>query len=218
MERWRVEPHCHTNASPCSTLKPENLITLAKERGIDALAVTDHDQVDNAKRIRESAPFFVIVGEEVTTSDGDITALFIEERIPPGLSAEETIGRIRAQGGLVIIPHPCDPFRKHAFDPSKYDPIIPRVDAIEVWNARNILRSSNTKAHKLAEKYGKLKFAGSDAHTPFEVGKSGMKMPPFQNAQEFLASLREAELIERKSSILVHVITKIKKIRLKIKK
>lgn len=216
MERWRVEPHCHTNASPCSTLQPEKLIQLAKDRKIDALAITDHDEIENAKNIRETAPFFVIVGEEVTTKDGDITALFIEERIPPGLSAEETIERIRAQNGIVVIPHPCDTFRKHAFDPLKYNDILPLVDAIEVWNARNILRSSNTKAHQLAEKYGKLKFAGSDAHTKVEVGKSGMEMAPFQNAQEFLTSLQDAKLIERKNSIFVHGITKVKKVWLKI--
>ncbi|MFH1292188.1 MAG: PHP domain-containing protein [bacterium] len=211
MNIWRIETHCHTNISPCATLKPQKLINLAKKLGIKALVITDHDNIEAALHIRKIAPFFVIIGQEISTKDGEVLGYFLSERVPPGLSVEQTIELIREQKGLVGIPHPFDPFRKNRLHVEKLEEILTMVDCLEVWNARNIFVSSNEKAERMAEKHGILKIAGSDAHTSFEVGRSGMFTTPFSNANEFLESLRTGSLIKQKSPMWVHGVTKIKK-------
>lgn len=175
------------------------------------MAITDHDSIDGALRMQEEAPFFVIVGEEVTSADGDIIGYFLSERIPPGLSAEETMDRIHTQGGVVSLPHPCDTLRKHRFNPEKLIPMLERIDCFEVWNARNVFRSSNDRADAIADQHHLRKISASDTHTGFEVGRSGVEMTPFQTPQEFLQHLESATLIREKSPTWVHGITKIKK-------
>lgn len=209
----RVELHSHTRVSPCATISPDKLANLAAARGIDVLFVTDHDRIDAAAYLVRSAATRVIIGEEISTSDGDLLGLFLREAIPPGLRAEESAKRIKAQGGVVAIPHPCDIFRKKRFKPDRLKEFLQSglVDCIEAWNSRNIMRSSNQKAYELGGKYGLPVFSASDSHTAVEVGKSGVCMDDFKDSETFLKALRGAELIREKSPLWVHGITKIRK-------
>src|SRR6478672_10814262 len=113
MARAFIDLHCHTRASFDCLSKPADVVRLAAARGLTHIAITDHDRIDGALRAREAAPegLTVIVGEEVKTSDGDMICLFLERAVPPGRTALRTIAEVRAQGGLVGIPHPFDRFR-----------------------------------------------------------------------------------------------------------
>ncbi len=183
----------------------EQIITRCLDIGINCLAITDHNTIDGALRLKEIAPFPIIVGEEILTSGGEIIGLFLTQEIPGKLTIEETISRIKAQDGLVCIPHPCDRLRLSMCKDRVFESIMPEVDIIEVFNARTLSPNSSTKAWQLAHKYGKLASAGSDAHTTSEIGKAYVEMPEFSGKDEFLASLAKGKVCGNKSNPSVHL-------------
>jgi hypothetical protein len=144
----------------------------------------------------------VIVAEEVKTAEqGEVIGLFIEEKIPRGLTLEETIAEIKRQGGLVYVPHPFD--RMHAVpDYEHLLTIIDEVDAIEVFNPRVAISAFNDEAARFAAKYRIAAGAGSDAHVAQGLGSVRIRMRDFEGPQEFLQSLRDAEIVTRPSSLL----------------
>src|SRR5205807_6159115 len=144
----------------------------------------------------------VIVGEEVKTADqGEVIGLFIEEKIPRGLSLRETVAEIRRQGGLVYVPHPFD--RMHSVpDYEHLLTIIDDVDAIEVFNPRVAIGAFNEEAARFAAKYRVVAGAGSDSHVAHGLGSVRIRMRDFDGPEEFLESLREADIITRPTSLL----------------
>lgn len=202
---WTVELHCHTLYSPDCLTRLEDLIAACQRKRIDKLAVTDHNTARGALRLQQMAPDLIIVGEEIRTNRGELLAYFLSETIPPDLSPEETIARIRAQGGLVGISHPLDRLRREAMGWEATLSIIDQVDMIEVFNARSVFHADNAAALELAETYGKLKIAGSDAHTLYELGRATMRLRPFIGPQDFLAVLTEAQIVARPTTRLIHL-------------
>ncbi len=193
-------------------MSPEKLVSRCLRTGLNCLAVTDHDEIEGALAVRELAPFRVIVGEEVCSADGEITGLFLRERVPPGLPARETALRIKEQGGLVSIPHPFDRFRSRVITAGGLRDVLPHADIVEVFNSRNSLDADNLKARELAEARGLLGSAVSDAHTPLEVGRTYVEMPDFDGTPAgFLAALAGGRLVTNKTSPLVHVLTTLTK-------
>lgn len=170
----------------------EAIIAAVEAKGLDALAITDHNKIDGAFELAKRAPFPVIIGEEVRTSEGEIIGYFLREWIPPGLSPEETIARIRAQGGLVNIPHPFDSLRKSVIKREALYRIAREADMIEVLNSRVIRRQENQMAVEFAKQLGKPAVAGSDAHIPYEIGTAYIEIEPFSDAQSFLQNLTRA--------------------------
>ena len=154
--------------------------------------------------MKEIAPFPIIVGEEILTSGGEVIGLFLNQEIPSKLSIDETISQIKAQDGLVCIPHPYDRLRLSIFKNNVFESIMSEVDIIEVFNARSLSPNSSTRAWHLANKYGKPASAGSDAHTPSEVGNAYVEMPEFNGKDEFLASLAQGKISGNKSNPTVH--------------
>jgi predicted metal-dependent phosphoesterase TrpH len=204
-----VDMHMHTDHSPDCATPVEVLLATAREQGLGAIVVTDHNEISGALAARELAqgssphpPVKVVVGEEVkTASQGEVIGLFIEERIPRGLSMAETVAEIKRQGGLVYVPHPFD--RMHAVpDYEHLLPILEEVDAIEVFNPRVAIGAFNEEAARFAAKYRITAGAGSDAHVAQGLGSVRVRMRDFEGPQEFLQALRESEILTRPTSLL----------------
>ena len=172
---------------------------------INCIALADHNSIEGALRLQEIAPFTVIVAEEIMTSDGEVMGLFLSEEIPRGLSAEETIARIKKQGGLVNIPHPFGRWPLDYYKKLTSPEIMEKLDMIEVFNARTPFPNSSSKAYELARKYGLPGGAGSDAHTYSEIGRAYVEMPEFSGPEEFLSSLAQGKIIGHRSSPLIHL-------------
>jgi predicted metal-dependent phosphoesterase TrpH len=174
------------------------------EIGINCLAVCDHGTAEGALKMREIAPFPVIVAEEILTPHGEIMGMFLEETIPSGLSVEKTISRIKAQGALVCIPHPFDTFRQSALRDNIIEEIAEQIDIIEVFNSRTLLPQNSAKAQAFALKYGITKSAGSDAHTLHEIGNAYVEMTEFNGKDDFLQALGKGNISGHRTNPFTH--------------
>jgi predicted metal-dependent phosphoesterase TrpH len=204
----------HTLFSPDSEVAPEKLVKRCIEVGLSCIAVTDHNTTEGAFRVREIAPFMVIIGEEVGTSEGEVTGLFLRETIPRGLSPLETAKRIKEQGGLVSLPHPFDRFRSEVITKSGIEDILPYADIVEVFNSRNSMDADNRAAHEFARRHGLLTSGVSDAHTTIELGRTYVIMPEFDGTPEgFMDALAQGTIRGRKMTPLIHAVTTFTKIK-----
>jgi hypothetical protein len=200
-----VDLHMHTDHSPDCATPVEVLLRTASERGLGAIAVTDHNEISGAFEAAEKAERFgvkVIVAEEVkTASQGEVIGLFLKEKIPRGMTLAETVAEIKRQGGLVYVPHPFD--RMHSVpDYEHLLTVLDDVDAIEVYNPRVAIGSFNEEAERFAAKYRIVAGAGSDSHVAAGLGSVRIRMRDFDGPEEFLESLREADIVRRPTSLL----------------
>jgi len=198
-----VDLHMHTDHSSDCATPVEVLLATAREQGLGAIAITDHNEVSGAlEAAAKSDGIKVIVGEEVkTATQGEVIGLFLSERIPRGLALDETVAEIRRQGGLVYVPHPFD--RMHAVPGYEHLlAILDEIDAIEIFNPRVAISSFNEEAARFAAKYRLTAAAGSDAHVAAGLGSVRVRMRDFDGPAEFLESLREAEILTRPTSLL----------------
>jgi predicted metal-dependent phosphoesterase TrpH len=196
--------HLHTSWSHDCAVTPEELLDQAEAEGLGAIAVTDHNVFGGALETAELARgrrLLVIPGEEVKTKgQGEVIGLFLSEEIPRGMSFSDTIAAIRAQGGLVYLPHPFD--RRHAIpDPATLHRHLADIDVFEVYNARLLREPYNDEALRFARKYNLTMGAGSDAHVLPGVGTGAVRMRSFRTPEEFLISLRSAEILRRPRSL-----------------
>ncbi len=203
----RIDLHTHTHYSPDGITSPQRLVQACERKGITCVAVTDHNTIRGALTVKEIASFRVIVGEEIRSAEGEIIGLFLTEEVPPGLSAQDTIERIRNQGGLVSLPHPTDRFRG-GVGAEGLAHLAPLVDIVEVMNARTTLGRDNDEAARLAGEHGLVAVAVSDAHSPWEIGRVYVEAPDYEGVQEFLEALRWGTLVGRPSSSLVHLLSR----------
>ncbi len=202
---WEVDLHCHTIYSKDCLTKTLALIERAQELGLGRVAVTEHNRLDGALMAKRLAPELVIVGEEIKTTRGEVIAYYVQEEVPRGLTPQETVRRLRAQGAVISIPHPLDSLRRSAMGLEAVLEIIDEVDALEVLNARCVRPQDNAAALALARKFGKLQTAGSDAHTLGELGRCALRMPRFEdNAAAFLAALAQAQPVGAVSPFWPH--------------
>jgi len=199
-----IDLHMHTDWSHDCSIPAEELVDHAEAIGLGGIAVTDHNAFGGAREAVELAgdrDLIVIPGEEVKTDNqGEVIGLFLEEEIPRGLSFADTLAAIRDQGGLVYVPHPFD--RMHAIpDPATLHRHLAEIDILEVYNARLLRESFNDEALRFARKYRLLQGAGSDAHVLQGVGTGAVRMRRFDGPEEFLLSLRTAEILRRPKSL-----------------
>ncbi len=199
-----IDLHLHTDWSHDCSIPAEDLLDHAETIGLGGIAVTDHNVFGGALEAVELArtrDLVVIPGEEVKTDNqGEVIGLFLEEEIPRGMSFADTIDAIREQGGLVYLPHPFD--RLHAIpDPATIHRHLAEIDVFEVYNARLLRDSFNDEALRFARKYRLLQGAGSDAHVLQGVGTGVVRMRRFDGPEEFLLSLRSAEILRRPKSL-----------------
>jgi predicted metal-dependent phosphoesterase TrpH len=203
----KVELHSHTRHSRDCLLDYESIIEVCQRRGIGALAVTDHNEIEGAFEMQRRAPFPVIVGEEVFTEQGEVIGLFLREFIPRGLSLQGTVARIKAQGGLVYVPHPFDSYRKGAIGRDALDAIRSEIDLIEVLNGRNIRYPDDARAYWYAREHGLVMAAGSDAHSAVEFGTAYLEMEPFDGPADFLEKAQRGRVRGGHSPSLVHLLS-----------
>ncbi|MDQ6776010.1 MAG: glycosyltransferase [Actinomycetota bacterium] len=198
-----VDLHMHTDHSYDCATPVEVLLAHARMRGLGAIAITDHNEVSGAHEARAKANGVkVIVAEEVKTADqGEVIGLFIEEKVPRGMTLQATIDNIKGQGGLVYVPHPFD--RLHSVpDYEHLLAVLDDVDAIEVFNPRVAIAEFNEEAVRFAAKYRIPAGAGSDAHVPQGLGSVRIRMRDFDGPEEFMAALRDADIVRNPASLL----------------
>jgi len=180
---YKVEFHCHTNASKDSLTSPADLVATCRRKRIDRVVVTDHNTIVGARAAHALDPELVIVGEEIMTTRGEILAAFVSEEVPKGLTPQETIHRLKEQGAFISVSHPFDRWRNGAWREDDLLEILPLVDAIEVYNSRCILPRFNREARRFAEKHNIAGTVGSDAHAAFELGQSRMVLEQFEGPE-----------------------------------
>jgi predicted metal-dependent phosphoesterase TrpH len=197
--------HMHTNWSHDCTVDPADLVMHAAAIGLGAIAVTDHNVLSGALETKELArdhELVVIPGEEVKTDgQGEVIGLFLSVEIPRGLSFGDTVAAIKEQDGLVYLPHPFD--RMHSIpDPATIQRHLADIDIFEVYNARLLFEAYNDEALRFARKYNLTMGAGSDAHVLQGVGTGAVRMRAFEGPEEFLLSLRSAQVLRRPRSLV----------------
>ena len=199
-----VDLHMHTNWSHDCSIDPAELVDHAESEGLGAIAVTDHNVFGGALEtldIAQDRELIVIPGEEVKTDgQGEVIGLFLQQEIPRGMSFADTVAAIREQNGIVYVPHPFD--RLHAIpDPKTLHRHLADIDVLEVYNARLLFEGYNDEALRFASKYNLVQGAGSDAHVLQGVGTGAVRMRRFDDPEEFLLSLRTAEILRRPKSL-----------------
>ncbi len=186
--------HIHTDFSYDSNITVAQLARGCEEHGIGCVAVTDHDSIEGARRLAASTDINVIIGEEVTTRDGHLIGLFLEEWIPPGLSALDTAKAIREQGGLVLLPHPFVRAFSCGLGETAWQ--MPEwIDAVEVCNGQNISRRADRLATAFAEAHDLPQYVGADSHMNTSLAPCYQMMAPACDSRSFLVALRKAELV-----------------------
>jgi hypothetical protein len=190
----KADLHVHTCFSGDSNTSPEALVERCRALDLCCIAVCDHGTTDGARAVEAIAPFKVIVSEEIMTTRGEIIGMFLQQTIPSGLGVAETIQRIRQQHGLVCIPHPFDPYRSSGMQSDALSGIISDIDIVEVFNARTIPIQNMSRPRDFASKHHLRMGAGSDAHTPAEVGRAYVTIPDFNGREEFLEAMRHSKV------------------------
>lgn len=202
---WKVELHTHTIYSGDCLTQLSDLHEIVQKHGLDRLAITDHNTATAALEMARRYPLWVIPGEEIMTSKGELLAWYIQEEVPAGLSPMETIDILKEQNAVISVSHPFDRYRKGAWKLEDLLEIIDYVDAIEVFNSRCIHQEDNDKALAFAQERGLQGTCGSDAHTKMEYGRAIMRMQPFaNNADGLRQSLESSSREETLSTPMIH--------------
>lgn len=197
----KVDFHVHSIASKDSLSKGEKLCERAKALGLGKLILTDHNTISGALEMQQKYPDFVIVGEEILTTKGEILAVFVKEELPKGIEPQEAFRRLKDQNAFISLSHPYAPMR-HGWTEAEMEEYLPYLDAIEIANARN-LPEMNRSAAEFAAAHGLCGTAGSDAHGIPELGAMGLELPDFKTSDELREAVRSARVFGKESSLAV---------------
>lgn len=208
----KYDLHTHSKYSSDGILDPQKMVKIAANRGLNGIAITDHDTIKGGLEAKkyETDDFKVIVGCEVTTTRGEIIGLFLSEKIKSN-HFHEVIDEIKAQNGVVVVPHPFDEMRTSTFTPKKED--IKYINSVEIFNSRCVHQKSNQNASLFAKENNLGVTGGSDAHFTNEIGNAGIIT---ENDDVRTAILKnDLEVFGKRSTPLNHVLTKMVKLRRK---
>jgi len=205
-KRLKADLHIHSQYSMDCQTPLDKIIKRCQALGIGCVAVADHGTAEGGLKLAKIAPasLTVIVAEEVLTTRGEIMGMFLKETVPSGLSLQESIRLIKAQGGLVNIPHPFDTFPRSGIGLEALEEVARELDLIEAFNARSPYPQPSTKALDFALKHKLPTSAGSDAHIASEIGNAFVEMTAFSGKEEFLAALAKGIIRGHKTSPMVH--------------
>ena len=205
----KIDLHVHSKYSHDGVLSPQEIVRIAQKRGLDGIAITDHNTIRGGEEAKkyETRDFKVIIGAEIMTEKGEITGLFLSQEIK-SRHFQDVINEIKAQGGMVIVPHPFDGLRRSAFQiTSEY---VTSVDAVEGFNSRCVFQRYNDKAVEFAARYNLPVVGGSDAHYANEIGLGGIITHSHDIRKAIMQS--DLSLFGKRSSVLNHARTKIRKL------
>ena len=178
----------------------EEIIARCQQDGIGCVAISDHGTIEGALKLQAmNPPFKVIVAEEVLTPQGEIMGMFLKETVPSHQPVDAVLAQIKAQGGLVCIPHPFDKFRPSGLAAKEMERIAEQIDIIEAFNSKVVVTSSLGKARAFADEHGLAQGAGSDAHLPQHIGSAYVEIPDFSNSTEFLTALKSGRIVGRRT-------------------
>ncbi len=203
MTRLKTVVHVHTHYSYDSNASCADVLDAARRQGVDCVAITDHDTLEGAWECRELSaeqataglrPVRVIVGAEISSTDGHILGLFLREPVPRRLSGEETARRIRAQGGVVLAAHPAAWLCNASLRYAALERLLPWLDGVEVCNAQNPLLWEDRRARRFARRHGIAAFVGADSHVRGHLDGCYQELPDFDGPEGFRRSLQAAEL------------------------
>ena len=200
----KADLHIHTYCSMDCNTPLQDIINRCLELGINCIAIADHGTTEGAIKMQGIAPFHVIVAQEILTPHGELIGMFLKETVPGGLTVEQAISRVKAQGALIGVPHPFDAFGRVGLGEKIVKEIADELDFIEVFNSRSPLLSTSTKAQAFAREHAIPGSAGSDAHSKSEIGSTYIEMPEFNGKDEFLQSLARGKIFGCKANPLVH--------------
>lgn len=214
----KCDLHLHSFRSRDCNMSLDTIVRTCLRRGVNCIALTDHNTFSAAHSLQRLAPFPVIPGEEVKTTEGEIIGLFLTDEIPRGKSPGYTVEEIRRQGGVVYVPHPFDRVRRSVISRGALLEILELVDVVETYNSRITFPEDVKAAERFALEHGKLLGAGSDAHVWWELGHSYVEMPEFEGRDGFLRSLAQASVrgrLRTLTSPMVHLASTFIKLRKK---
>jgi predicted metal-dependent phosphoesterase TrpH len=200
----KVDFHTHTYYSPDSTARVEDVLRAAHRHGLGRVVITDHNRIGGALKAAKLEPDFVIIGEEIKTTYGELLTSFVKEEIPANLDPFKTIELLKSQNAFISVSHPMD-FVRCGWPLELLKEIVPLVDAIEVGNARVLKQNTNEQALSFANEYGLAYTAGSDAHDPYEVGRMALDVPEFSDADGLREVIRQGRVTGTKSHAWVHL-------------
>ncbi len=215
----KIEFHIHTRFSSDSIDTKFFIKLMCKLKKINCIAITDHNEVKGAlkyKQYFEKKGIKVIVGEEIFTKDGEIIGLFLDKKIQPNMSLENTIKEIRKQNGIVYVPHPYDEKRKKTvLNYEKLKKCKNDIDLIEIHNGRNISLEYSKIQSKIAKELNINPVIGSDAHCFIELGRNyvilNSKVSEI-NRDNLIENLKDVTYNKKKCINIIHFYTKLVKI------
>lgn len=199
----KVDLHTHSEASRDGGITPDQYAELLQNEVVDVIAITDHDRIDFARGMQKAlGADRIIVGQEITTTDGDLIGLYLTEPIEAGLSAQSAIDAIKSQSGLVYVPHPFETLRK-GIAVETLDALAPDIDIVEGYNGRALLQNRGAQARNWAMRHGKLLAASSDAHGVRGVGLTYTVIDgSLRTASDLLKALQGAEFAYKRAPLL----------------
>lgn len=212
---YKVDFHCHTLFSKDSLTQLANLVRTIRRRELGRVIITDHNTITGAVAARVLDPELIIVGEEIKTTRGEILAAYVTKEVPPDLSPQETINRLRDQEAFISVSHPFD-IRSGAWALDDLLEIVPFVDAIEVFNARCMKPGANQEALRFAYEHNLPGTAGSDAHAAFELGTAYMELPQFDGPDELRKVISQGTVRGRLSPFWVHLFSRYARIKKRV--
>ena len=203
----RIDLHVHTRHSHDSAALVSSVLQRCRDSGLGMVAITDHNNIRGGLEARESAAGFpVIVGEEIKSAQGDIIGLFLEEPVPPRLPSSETVKRVKAQGGLVGVPHPFDRVRPTAMGRQALLEILPWVDFLEGFNAHTLLSLDNRKGLDFAAEHSLPVVSCSDSHSALELGRTYTEVPAEEmdgTPEGLMRAIRAGKRVDRRPNPLL---------------
>ena len=210
----KVDFHTHSSASPDGGISPEQYAKALSDGQLDCIAITDHNSVDLAQSLHKSLGDQIIVGEEIMTSEGELIGLFLHSFVMPHQTAEATAKSIKAQGGIVYVPHPLETVRK-GLPKSVLDSIAELVDVVEVHNGRAVFQNRGPQAATWARLNRKEIAASSDAHGHKGLGSAYTQISEQPTASNIVKLLKTARFVTNRPPLKALLYPKLHRLRKK---